>query len=140
MANIYDVKGSELVKVAAQRLKEKMKKPEYIIYAKSGAHRERPPQDPDFYFVRSASILRQIYVNGPVGTERLRTRYGTRLEHNGTHRHHHQKAGGSLIRESMQALEALNFIKKTKKGRIIAPAGKAFLDRVSKEIAGDVKS
>ncbi len=139
MANIFDVKGSDLVKVAAQQLKEKIKKPAYIDYVKSGAHRERPPADPDFFFVRTASVLRQVYVNGPVGVSTLRTRYGTRKEHTSVHRHHHVKAGGSVIRDAMQALEQLNYVKKTKKGRVITPAGKSFLDKLSKQISGDIK-
>ena len=133
MANIFDVKGSELVSAAAKQLKDKIKKPEYMNYVKSGAHRERPPQDPDFYFVRAASILRQVYINGPVGVSRLRVRYGTRKEHS-VRRRHHADAGGSVIRDSLQALEGIGFVKKTKKGRVIAPAGKSFLDKISKEL------
>ena len=133
MANIFDVKGSELVRAAAQQLKGKIKKPDYINFVKSGAHRERPPQDPDFYYIRAASVLRQVYVNGPVGVSRLRRRYGTRKEHS-VHRRHHVDAGGSVIWDTMQALEGIGFIKKTKRGRVIAPAGKSFLDKIGKEL------
>ncbi|MFI5412505.1 MAG: 30S ribosomal protein S19e [Candidatus Micrarchaeales archaeon] len=136
MANVFDVKGSELVSVAAQRLKEKIKKPDYINYVKTGANKERPPLDPDFYFVRTASVLRQVYVNGPVGVSKLRTRYGGSKGHR-VHRHHHMKSGGSIIRDSFQALEALNYVKKTKKGRVITAEGKSFLDKISKEMKKD---
>ena len=134
MANVFDVKGSQLVSVAAQRLKEKVKKPDYINYVKSGANKERPPMDPDFYYVRTASILRQVYLNGPVGVSRLKTRYGSSKGHR-VHRHHHQTAGGSIIRDAMMALETAGYVKKTKKGRVITPQGKSFLDKISKEIA-----
>ncbi len=136
MANALEVKGSELVKLAAARLKEKMKKPDYLNYAKSGADRERPPEDPDFYWVRSASILRQVYANGPVGVSKLRTRYGSRKEHR-VHRHHHMQSGGSIIRDAFDGLEQLSLIKKTKRGRVITPQGKSFLDKLSKEIKKD---
>ncbi len=136
MANIFDVKGSELVSLAAQQLKGKIKKPDYINYVKSGSNRERPPLDPDFWYVRSASILRQVYVNGPVGVSRLRVRYGSGKGHK-VHRHHHQDAGGSIIRDSLIALEGINFVKKTKKGRVITSQGKSFLDKISKEISKD---
>ena len=138
MANIFDVKGSELVSLAAQRLKDKVKKPDYVNYVKSGANKERPPADPDFYYVRTASILRQVYVNGPVGVSKLRTRYGSSKGHS-VHRHHHQQAGGSIIRDAMTALESLDYVKKTKKGRVITPKGKSFLDNLSKEIKKDTK-
>ncbi len=134
MANVYDVKGSALVKLAAERLKEKIKKPDYMNYVKSGANKERNPNDPDFWYLRSASILRQVYLNGPIGVERLRTRYGSRKEHV-VHRRHRAKAGGSIIRDSMQSLEKINFVKNTKSGRVITPQGKSFLDKISKELA-----
>ncbi|MDE1856942.1 MAG: 30S ribosomal protein S19e [Candidatus Micrarchaeota archaeon] len=134
MSNVYDVKSSELVKLAAQRLKDKIQKPEYMNYVKSGPSKERPPQDPDFWFVRSASILRQVYVNGPIGVSKLRTRYGSRKEHV-VHRRHHMRAGGSIIRDAMQQLEKIKFVKNTKAGRVITPEGKSFLDKISSELA-----
>ena len=66
MANVYEVKAAELVKLASQRLKEKdMKKPAYVDFVKSGPSKERVPHEREFWFVRSASILRQVYLNGP---------------------------------------------------------------------------
>ena len=133
MANVFDVKGSAVVKVAAEKLKDKIKKPAYIDYVKSGANKERTPNSPDFWYIRSASILRQVYLNGPIGVERLRTRYGSRKEHT-MHRKHRMKAGGSIIRDSFQSLEKINFVKNTKAGRVITPQGKSFLDKISKEV------
>lgn len=139
MSSIYDVKGSDLVKNAAAKLKEKMKKPAYIDFVKSGPGKERVPQDPDFWYVRSASVLRQVYLNGPVGVSRLRTRYGSRKEHV-VHRRHHKPSGGSIIRDALQALEKLNYVKNTKEGRVITPAGKSFMDNIAKELTNEVKS
>jgi small subunit ribosomal protein S19e len=133
MSNVYEVKSADLVKVASQRLKEKMKKPDYVNFVKSGPSKERVPQDPDFYFVRSASILRQIYLNGPVGVSRLRTRYGSKKEHV-VHRHHHKQAGGSIIRDAMIELERLKLVQNTKEGRIITAQGKSFLDKIANEL------
>ncbi len=133
MSNVYDVKASELVKAAAMQLKEKIKKPGYIAYVKSGPNKERMPNDQDFWYMRSASILRQVYLNGPIGVSRLRTRYGSRKEHT-VHRRHSQRAGGSIIRDAFQSLESANLIKNTKKGRVITPQGKSFLDKISKEL------
>lgn len=137
MATIYDVKSSDLIKLTSQRLKESMKKPAYVDFVKSGSNKERVPQDPDFYFVRSASILRQVYLNGPIGVSKLRTRYGSRKEHV-VHRRHHQKSGGSVIRDAMQELEKLGYVKIStvngKKGRVITPKGKSFMDKICKEL------
>ncbi len=135
MANVYDVDATELVKLAAEKLKGKIKRPEYIDYVKSGASKERTPEDPDFWYMRTASILRQIYVNGPIGVSKLRTRYGSRKEHV-VHRHHHMKAGGSIISDAFTELESLKYIKKTKSGRVITPEGKSFMDKISNELSG----
>ena len=134
MANVYDVDASELVKMAAEKLKDKVKKPDYVNYVKSGAAKERMPEDPDFWYIRTASILRQVYVNGPVGVSRLRTRYGSRKDHV-VHRHHHMRAGSKIIRDALHELERLKYVKNSGKGRVITPEGRAFLDRISVEVA-----
>ncbi len=134
MASIYDVDTSKLIDEAAKKLKEVMKAPPiYITYVKSGAGRERPPKDPDFWYIRSASILRQVYVNGPVGISRLRLRYGNRKEHV-IHKKHSVRASGSIIQDSLKALEELNYVKKTKKGREITASGRSFMDKISNSI------
>lgn len=135
MANVYEVSAQELVREAAKRLKAVIKpQPEYLHYAKSGANKERQPQDPDFWYVRSASLLRYVYTSGPVGVSRLRTRYGSRKEHT-VHRKHHMAAGGSIIQDSLNALEQASLVRKTKSGREITPKGRSFLDKISGEVS-----
>ncbi len=134
MANVYNVDGSALIKKTAEKLKEQgIAKPKYVGFVKSGPSRERVPKDSDFWYVRCASLLRQIYINGPVGISRLRTRYGTRKAHVVT-RQHHMRSGGSMIKDAFDVLEKLNYIKKTPKGRVITPAGRSFLDKISNEL------
>jgi small subunit ribosomal protein S19e len=135
MSNVYEVKAADLVRVASQRLKGMMKKPGYVDFVKSGPGKERVPQERDFWFVRSASILRQVYLNGPVGVSRLRTRYGSRKEHV-VHRRHHMRAGGSMIRDALIELERLKLVQNTKQGRVITPQGRSFLDRIANELKG----
>jgi small subunit ribosomal protein S19e len=134
MANVLDVDASEFIQRASEKLKgSNVPKPSYMDYVKSGAGKERIPASPDFWYVRCASILRQVYLNGPLGVSALRTRYGNRKRHV-VHRHHHMKAGGSIIKDAFDALEKLGYVKKTSKGRIITPQGKSFADKVSNEI------
>lgn len=135
MSNVQDVKPSELVSAAAQALKDKIKKREYMDYVKSGPSKERPPTQGDFWYTRSASMLRQVYLNGPIGVSRLATRYGSRKEHV-VHRKHHMKAGSGIIRDMLQELEGAGLIKKVKTGRAITPQGKSFLDRVAGQLVG----
>ncbi|MDE1823894.1 MAG: 30S ribosomal protein S19e [Candidatus Micrarchaeota archaeon] len=136
MANILEVDTQKLVESAAQKLKQSggMDKPKYVDFVKSGASRERPPSDPDFWYMRCASVLRQVYLEGPIGVSKLRTRYGSRVNHT-VHRHHHFRSGGSLIKDAFDALEKKGYVKKGKKGRIITPVGRSFLDKVAGELS-----
>jgi small subunit ribosomal protein S19e len=134
MANVYEVNPQELIKAAAAKLKEVIKEPpEYVHFVKSGVSRERPPQDADFWYMRSASVLRQVYLNGPIGISRLRVRYGSKKEHV-VHRKHFMRAGGSIISDSLKALEDAGLVKKDQKGRTITPKGKSFLDKLSNSV------
>lgn len=134
MANINEVDSSALINAASAKLKEAgIQKPSYVGFTKTGPGKERVPQDENFWYIRCASILRQVYLNGPIGVSRLRTYYGSKKEHV-VRRHHHYRSGGSIIKDAFDALEKAGYIKKGKKGRIITPSGRAFLDKISNDI------
>lgn len=134
MANVLEADAQKLIEVTAGRLKESgIPRPKYIDYVKAGAGKERVPESEDFFFFRCASVLRQVYLNGPIGISKLRTKYGSKRAH-WVRRHHHYRAGGSVIKDAFDALEKKGYIKTTKTGRIITPGGKSFLDKLSNEI------
>lgn len=122
------------------RLKEELKKHKEIEpiawskFVKSGVSRERPPEQADFWYIRSAAILRRIYLNGPVGVQKLRTFYGGR-KRRGTKPAHFRKASGNIIRKILQQLEAAGFVEKAGRGRKITSKGKKFLDRIAYEVS-----
>jgi len=128
-----------------ERLKEELKKikeispPTWINFVKSGVHKERPPAQTDFWYIRTASVLRRIYLNGPVGISRLRTFYGGRRRrgHKGAH---FRKASGNILRKILQQLEKANFIEKAKGGRKITSKGQKFLDGIAYEVYKDERS
>lgn len=132
MVTVYDVEPNKLISSAAQKLKGKVEKPAFVGIVKTGAHAQRPPIQGDFFFVRCASILRQAYVNGVVGTQRLRRHYGGR-KRRGVKPARHMKSGGSTIRKAIQQLEKAGFLVKEKVGRRISPSGRKLLDLAAKE-------
>ena len=135
MTTVYDVDGNVLVASVARRLKESgIKKPAYIDLVKSSAGRERPPSDSDFWYMRCASILRTVYLNGPIGISRLRTKYGSNQAHKRS-KHHQKRSGGSMIKDAFDVLESQGYVKKNDKGRTITAKGKSLLDKTSSEIA-----
>ncbi len=136
MVRVYDVDASSLIPKVAGKLKEMgLEKPEFVGFVKSGAHRERPPEDENFWYVRCASLLRQAYVNSNVGVQRMRRHYGGKKDR-GVKPEAHAAAGGSTIRKAFQALENAGLMEKTPKGRRLTPKGMSLLDSAAGEISG----
>jgi len=134
MTHARDVNPNELVRKTSEELKKVMKQPQWALYTKTGAGRERPPSQQDWWFLRAASLLRRIYVDGPVGVSRLRSYYGG-LHRRGHKPAHFKKAGGKTIRVILQDLEKLGYIQKVdkpKRGRKISPQGQKFLSSIAK--------
>ena len=133
MVTVYDVAPGKLVRKAAEKLKDMgIAAPKWIGTVKSGPHRQRLPQQADFWYLRLASLLRNAYVNGVVGVSSLRSHYGSRKSR-GVKPEEKRKAGGSIIRKGLQSLEAAGLMIKRKKGREITAAGKKLLDAAAKE-------
>ena len=109
MVSIRDVDSKSLIDKAAEALKDKIEMPEWAIYVKTGVSRERPPEQRNWFFIRAASILRRIYINGPIGVSRLKTCYGGK-QRRGHKPAHRKKAGGKIIRTILQDLEKIKFI------------------------------
>ncbi len=134
MVTVYDVDAMALVLASAKKLEEAgLPAPAWVGTVKSGPHRQRLPQDPKFWYVRCASLLRQAYINSPIGVSSLRTHYGAR-KMRGVRPEKHRKSGGNMIRKGLQALEKAGFITKKKVGRCISPKGQALLDAVANGI------
>ena len=132
MATIYDVSADSLINEAAKKLKENknIKEPEWAQFVKTGVHKERRPEDPDWWYVRCASILRRVYINGPVGINSLKTYYGGKKDR-GTSPEKFKQGSGAVIRGVLHQLEAAGFIEKVTDGRRVTPEGKSFLDKLS---------
>jgi small subunit ribosomal protein S19e len=133
----YDVPASQFIEKLAKYLREnvdEVQPPAWATVAKTGSHVEKQPQNPNWWYIRSASILRKVYIHGPVGLERLRADYGGRKDF-GTKPEHAVKAGGSNIRKVLQQLEAAGLIQKASpQGRKMAPKGRKLLQEVAEDL------
>jgi small subunit ribosomal protein S19e len=136
MVTVREVKSDELIKKAKEELKgfAEITPPEWMKFAKSGVHRERPPLDKDFWYTRVASVLRRIYLNGPVGTSKLRSYYGGRRRR-GHKPAHFRKASGNIIRKMLQQLEKAGLVDKDRKGRKVTAKGRKLMDKIAYEVA-----
>ena len=136
MVTVREVKTDKFIEKLKEELKnvKEISQPEWAKFVKSGVHRERPPQQKDFWYIRAASVLRRIYLNGPVGVSSLRSYYGGRRER-GYKPAHFRKSSGNIIRKILQQLEKASLIEKVAKGRKITSKGQKFLDRVAYEVS-----
>ncbi len=129
----YNLKLAEALKKIPE-----FNQPEWSKLVKSGASKERPIDDADFWHKRAASILRQIYKQKIVGVERLRTKYGSK-KNRGMRPEGFKKAGGKIIRTILQQSDKAGFteiakdikdVRKKKPGRQLTKKGKEFLEGV----------
>lgn len=139
MAKVYDVPADVLIERLAGILKnEDLPAPSWIPFVKTGAHANKPPQNRDWWHTRCASLLRKIYINGPVGINDLRKVYGGGKP-SGYGAAHHKDAGGAIIRHAIQGLEKLGYVEKVeKKGRVVSKQGMQKLDKLATEILNEL--
>ena len=135
MVTAREVEPQKLVERLKEELKkmEEIKPPEWARFVKSGVHKQRPPEQPDFWYIRAASVLRRIYIDGPVGVERLRSYYGGARKR-GYFPKHFRKGSGAIIRKILQQLEKAGLVEKTAKGRKISPKGQKLLNGIAAEV------
>jgi len=133
MVTVYDVPADKLIAKVAEKLKDKAEPPEWAMWVKTGRHKERAPEQDDWWYIRLASVLRKVYIKGPIGTSRLAAEYGGKADR-GSKRYHAVKGSRNIVRKCLQQLEKLGYVKKDKEGRIITPEGRSFLDNVAYEV------
>ncbi len=138
--SIYELNAQEYNLKLAEALKKipEFKEPEWAQFVKSSPSKERPIDDPDFWYKRAASILRQIYLKKILGVSRLRTKYGSR-KNRGSRPEKFQKASGKIIRIILQQSDMAGFteiaktirgVRSKKPGRQLTQRGKEFLETI----------
>jgi small subunit ribosomal protein S19e len=142
MPTVYDVPADLIIARLSDYLKSsvpEVRPPEWAAYVKTGVHRERTPHNPDWWYIRSASMLRKLYVRGPLGVSRLRKLYGGR-KRRGVMPAHFRRGSGAIARRILQQLEAAGLVAKVDlKGRGISPKGRSLLDSLSTQIVKELE-
>lgn len=140
MTTIYDVPAENLIRRTADELKtmEKCQPPEWAPFVKTASHKEKAPTQEDWWHIRQAAILRKVYMHGPVGIEHLRGLFcGARDR--GSKPNRTVPGSGSIIRVSLQQLEAMELVKAVKgRGRELTPGGRKLMDRMAHEVMKDI--
>lgn len=140
MTTLYDVPTKAVIEALAEKLEseDEIEEPEWMPFTKSGSDRELPPEQEDFWMRRTASLLRKVAVDGPVGVGALKTEYGGSKQ--GSNRYqvrpkHSADGSGNVIRTALQQLEEAGYVETAEgEGRKVTPEGQSLLDETAEEV------
>ena len=156
MTTFYDIPAELLIPALADHLSQTkgIEAPDWSGYVKTGASRERPPTQSNWWFIRTASILRKVAREGPVGVTSLAQTYGGSQD-NGAMPNTPGVASRHIIRTSLQQLEDAGLVAtqasrviehenreptQLYSGRIITPAGHKLLNEVAHAVRPEVEA
>ncbi|KAI3413434.1 40S ribosomal protein S19G [Globodera pallida] len=149
--SVKDVDQHEIVQSVATFLKKsgKIKLPDWVDLVKLGKNKELAPINPDWYYVRVASMARRLYIRSPTARPRnfilycffLKNFYFLFYVYGGNKRrgvapNHFSKASGAVIRKALQSLEELKWVEKDAAtgGRKLTKQGQKDLDRIASQL------
>jgi len=135
---VRSVEAERLIDRVAAYLKANtpVKPPTWALFAKTSVAREEPPKNPDWWFIRAASILRRLYLKGPLGVSRMRKFYGGR-HRPGMSPPYFARGSGAVVRKILQQLEGAGLVVTVpRKGRALTPAGVKVLEQAAKSLIG----
>ncbi|MCY3411421.1 MAG: 30S ribosomal protein S19e [Candidatus Heimdallarchaeota archaeon] len=135
MVTAYDVSATDLIREISEEFKTfaEIIPPSWAPFVKTGVNRELPPESPDWWYIRSAAVLRKIYLKGPLGTRRLKAMYGGR-KNRGTKQEKSRSGSGSIARKILQQLENAKLVEKVDNGRQITAKGMSFVDEIARKL------
>jgi small subunit ribosomal protein S19e len=136
MATAFDVPAEKLIPKLAEELKkvETISPPDWAAFVKTGRHREKSPVSNDWWHVRTAAVLRKIYVEGPVGTTHLAAMFGGKADR-GSKPNRAVRGSRSISRMTVQQLEKSQLVQKQKDGgRVVTAKARKMIDGMSTQI------
>ncbi len=138
MVNFKDIPPEMLIKELSNKLSKEIQEPKWVKEVKTGQHKERGPNDPNWYYIRVSSVLRKVAINSPIGIERLAAEYGGKVDR-GSKAHHTGTGSRKILRTALQDLEKLGYVLKNKKGRSVSSAGTKLLNSAALNASKELK-
>ena len=126
---------THIVALAAELEKQGVSMPDWAQFVRTGASKARVPTQDNWWQLRAASMLRTIAAKGPIGTQKLRIKYGGR-QNRGMAPDKFALASGKIIRTILQQLEKAQLVKQdargVHKGRVATGSGYALVNKTGK--------
>ncbi|OAY77948.1 40S ribosomal protein S19 [Ananas comosus] len=138
---VKDVSPHEFVKAYSAHLKRsgKMELPEWTDIVKTGRFKELAPYDPDWYYIRAASMARKIYLRQGIGVGGFQKIYGGR-KRNGCRPPHFCKSSGAVARHILQQLQSMSIIDVDPKGACFTLPWNSFFSWEDDNFSGKARS
>lgn len=136
MTTVFDVPAGQLVDMLTTKLMEidSVKPADWTRFAKAGRHTEKAPVNPHWWHTRVASVLRKVYIMGPVGTSRLSAEFGGAADR-GSKPNRAVKGSGSATRTALQQLERAGLVQNLRnRGRVVSSKGRSLVDDAAYEV------
>ncbi|MAV57936.1 MAG: 30S ribosomal protein S19e [Candidatus Thalassarchaeaceae archaeon] len=139
MTTYHDVPADLLIGELSARLSEvdSINPPEWSKIVKTGTHRERPPAQDNWWYIRSAAVLRKVGKLGPIGANHMAQHYGGPKDR-GVKPNRAVAGSRNISRTVMQQLTTAGLIQSkmnlsgtVNHGKVLTPAGQKMLDSVA---------
>jgi small subunit ribosomal protein S19e len=139
---VRDVSPAAFIDAYAAHLKnsDKFELPKWCDIVKTGVAKELAPNDPDWYYVRAASIARKIYLKPGCGIGQLRKMYG-KARRRGARTNTSTDGAAGVIRHILQQLEEIKVLEPRRdgeskgRGSTMTRVGQQDLDRIAGQVA-----
>jgi len=114
---VKDVEAAKFINAFAQHLKRqgRFEMPKWADVVKTAKFKELAPTDPDWLYVRTASIVRKVYIRGGSGVGGFKKVYGGQYRR-GTMTKTFAKGSGKIIRYILQQLEEMGLVEQDENG------------------------
>lgn len=142
MTTYHDVPADLLIGELSARLAEMeaISPPEWSSIVKTGTHRERPPSQDNWWFIRSAAILRKVGKLGPIGANHMAQHFGGPKDR-GVKPNRAVAGSRNISRTIMQQLfnaglieSKMNAAGNVNHGKVLTPEGQSLLDSVAHDV------
>ena len=142
MTTYHDVPADLLIGELSARLSEvdSINPPEWSKIVKTGTHRERPPVQDNWWYIRSAAVLRKVGKLGPIGANHMAQHFGGPKDR-GVKPNRAVAGSRNISRTVMQQLTTAGLIQSkmnlsgtVNHGKVLTPAGQKMLDSVAHSV------
>ena len=136
MTTYHDVPADLLIADLAMRFADNdaINAPEWADFVKTGTHRENPPEQSDWWYVRCAAILRKVAMKGPIGTNHMSQLFGGPKDR-GVKPNRAVAGSRKVARTALQQLASAGYITDSFNtagtvtlGKVVTPTGQSLLD------------